>query len=231
MTVQRRADAERLELLPDVALAARAAARDVDAIRLITTRNNQRLYRAAWSVLKHRSEAEEAVQDAYAKAFAAMSGFKGEAALSTWLTRIVINEAIARKRAIDRRAKLFEREGVTGLDEYRERMSLGSVAPSPEAEALRRELRGLLERAVARLPDVFRSVFVLREIEGMSVADTAASLDIPEATVKTRLHRARRELQRQLDPDLKGVFGAAVEFAGADCEGLTAKVLARLGLA
>jgi len=220
-----------LEALDDAALARRAAARDADAIRLITRRNNQRLYRAAWSVLKHRAEAEEAVQEGYVKAFAALDGFKGEAALSTWLTRIVLNEALGRKRTLERRARLFDRAGVTEIEDYRERLSAGSSAPSPESAALSRELRGLLERAVSRLPDAFRSVFVLREIEDMSVAETAQALDIPEATVKTRLHRARRHLQDQLDPELRNVFGGAVEFAGADCEGLTAKVLARLGLA
>ncbi|MBS0295232.1 MAG: RNA polymerase sigma factor [Proteobacteria bacterium] len=220
-----------LEALDDAALARRAAARDADAIRLITRRNNQRLYRAAWSVLKHRAEAEEAVQEGYVKAFAAIDGFKGEAALSTWLTRIVLNEALGRRRSLERRARLFDRAGVTGIEDYRERLATGSSAPSPESAALNRELRGLLERAVSRLPDAFRSVFVLREIEDMSVAETAQALDIPEATVKTRLHRARRHLQDQLDPELRSVFGAAVEFAGADCEGLTAKVMARLGLA
>lgn len=224
------ADAFALETLNDHGLAMRAGARDADAVRLITLRNNQRLFRAAWSVLKNRGEAEDVVQEAYAKAFAAIGRFKGESSLSTWLTRIVLNEAIGRKRDLARRSRFLERNQVAELDSYRQQMTAGSAAPSPEAEALRMELKALIERAVAALPDPYRCVFVLRDVEGMSVAETAAALRIPEATVKTRHWRARQRLQQLLDPELRTVFGSAVVFAGADCARLTERVLMRLGL-
>jgi RNA polymerase sigma-70 factor (ECF subfamily) len=219
-----------LDILDDHTLALRAAARDPEAVRLITQRNNQRLFRTAWSVLKNHAEAEDVVQEAYAKAFAAMARFRGDSSLSTWLIRIVLNEAIGRKRVLDRRSKFLQDQGVAELDEHREQLMAGSSPPSPEAHTLRMETKAMLERAVGQLPDAFRSVFVLRDIEGMSVAETAAALEIGEATVKTRHWRARQRLQELLDPEFKSVFGGTIAFAGVDCEALTARVLARLGL-
>ena len=216
-----------LDALGDAELASLAAARDLGAIRLITSRNNQRLLRAAWSVLKNRTEAEDAVQEAYLKAFRAIGGFKAESSLSTWLTRIALNEAIARKRANDRRARHLEENDVTDLDHRRDRAQ-ADAPPSPEAETARAQVGRLLEGAVARLPDPFRSVFVLRAIEDLSVEDTATALGIPQATVKTRLLRARRRLRQDLDPTLKGALADVFVFAGADCERLTLKVLAEL---
>jgi RNA polymerase sigma-70 factor (ECF subfamily) len=224
------AEAITLEMLDDLALAKRAAARDLAAIRLITERNNQRLFRAAWSVLKDRAEAEDVVQEAYAKALAAIGGFAGEASLSTWLTRIVMNTAIDRKRSLARRAKFLKENQVAELTTYRDQMMAGSAAPSPEAATLRRELKSLLEQAVARLPEAYRCVFVLRDIEGMSIADVAAALEIPEATVKTRQWRAKRRLRVALEPDFRGALGESVDFAGADCARLTERVLEQLRL-
>jgi RNA polymerase sigma-70 factor (ECF subfamily) len=225
------AHARSLEALDDLALAGLAAARDPDAVRLITTRNNQRLFRAAWSVLKNRAEAEEAVQEAYMKAFAAMAKFEGKSALSTWLTRIVINEALARRRSAARRAQHMEKSGISDLDAYRMKLNAHpDGAPSPEAEASRAEVARLLETAIARLPEILRTVFVLREIEDLSVEETAEVLSIPPATVKTRFLRARRRLQQELAPDLKGALGETFAFAGANCERMTARVLESLGL-
>ena len=126
-----RAGAVALDTLDDHALAMRAGARDADAVRLITRRNNQRLFRAAWSVLKNRAEAEDVVQEAYAKAFAAIGRFRGESSLSTWLTRIALNEAIGRRRDLARRSRFLERYRVAELDDYRQQMTAGSAAPSP----------------------------------------------------------------------------------------------------
>ena len=211
--------------LSDSELASRIATRDVAAVRLVTGRNNQRLFRTAWSILKDRSEAEEAVQDGYLKAFDAIGTFVGRSSLSTWLTRIVANEALSRRRRAQRRSRLLNQESVVVLEEYREKLMAGSVTQSPEKALMRRQIAKLLQTAIARLPDTFRPVFVLREIEGLSVEDTAEALQIPEETVKTRLFRARRRLQKELDPELCDALSETFPFAGADCEALTNRVV------
>lgn len=214
------------EALSDADLAARAAARDSQALRLITARNNQRLYRAAWSILKNRADAEEAVQDAYVKAFAsAAAPFAGQSSLSTWLTRIVVNEALARRRFAQRRKRWLEKADVAQIEEYRTSMR----ARSPELEIAHAELARALEAAIAKLPDDFRAVLVLRDIEGMSVEETAAALSVAPATIKTRHLRARRKLRAALDPDFRAVVAETLRFAGADCEAMTARVLTALG--
>jgi RNA polymerase sigma-70 factor (ECF subfamily) len=211
--------------LSDSELASRIVTRDVAAVRLVTGRNNQRLFRTAWSILKDRSEAEEAVQDGYLKAFDAIGTFAGRSSLSTWLTRIVANEALSRRSRAQRRSRLLNQESVVVLEEYREKLMAGSVTQSPEKALMRRQIAKLLETAIARLPDTFRPVFVLREIEGLSVEDTAEALQIPEETVKTRLFRARRRLQKELDPELCGALSETFPFAGVDCEAMTERVL------
>ena len=211
--------------LSDNELAVRIAAKDVAAVRLVTGRNNQRLFRAAWSILKDRSEAEEAVQDGYLKAFNAIGTFAGKASLSTWLTRIVVNEALSRRSNAQRRSRLLNQESILVLDEYLENLMAGSMTQSPEKALMRRQIAKLLETAIAQLPDTFRPVFVLREIEGLSVEDTAAVLQIPEETVKTRLHRARRRLQKELDPELCDALSETFPFAGADCQVMTERVI------
>jgi RNA polymerase sigma-70 factor (ECF subfamily) len=118
--------------LSDGELANRIAARDVAAVRLVTGRNNQRLFRTAWSILKDRSGAEEAVQDGYLKAFDAFGTFAGRSSLSTWLTRIVVNEALSRRSRAQRRSRLLNQESVVVLEEYREKLMAGSVTQSPE---------------------------------------------------------------------------------------------------
>lgn len=213
----------------DLELARRCAERDPASVRALVTGNNQRLFRAAWSILKDRGEAEEAVQAAYLKAFAHMDDFSGRSALSTWLVRIVINEALGRLRAVRRRKAQLEAQGVELLDTYRDSLMRGSLSEAPDSEMARKQLRLLIERAVSALPDEFRVVFVLREVEGLSVEETALALDIPTATVKTRLLRARRRLQDALAPEVHSALSGAFPFAGADCEAMTARVLAALG--
>jgi RNA polymerase sigma-70 factor (ECF subfamily) len=214
------------QALSDADLAACASARDSQALRLITSRNNQRLFRAAWSILKNRADAEEAVQDAYVKAFSSAAPFAGHSSLSTWLTRIVVNEALARRRAALRRKRSLEQADVAQIEEYRTFMS----APfrSPEFQAVHAELAKALETAIAGLPDDFRAVLVLRDIEGMSVEETAEALGVAPGTIKTRLLRARRRLRHNLDPDFRAVIAETLRFAGADCERMTARALAAL---
>src|SRR3546814_206803 len=217
------------ETRTDLDLAADIAARDPIAVRLVTGRNNKRLFRTAWSILKDHDEAEDAVQSTYLKAFAAIGGFAGKSSLSTWLTRILINEALGRVRANKRRRSRLEDSSVPILDDYREKLMRGSTPPtSPEAAVACGQIRQILEDAIARLPAAFRTVFVLREIEDLDVADVAEALGIPASTVKTRHLRARRRLQQELAPELKSALSGTFPFAGADCERLTAKVVAAL---
>lgn len=212
--------------LDDLALAGLIAARDPAAVRLVTTRNNQRLFRAAWGILKDREESEDVVQSAYLRGFAAIATFEGQAALSTWLTRIAINEALGRRRASKRRRAHLDENKVADIEEYREKLMRGStVGLSPEGSLAREQLRLLIEQAVARLPDAFRLVFVLREIEGLSVAEASEVLGVAEATVKTRLLRAKRRLQDDFAPEVRSALDGVFPFAGADCEAISERVV------
>lgn len=216
------------EALDDAALARLIAARDPGAVRLVTTRNNQRLFRAAWSILQNRAEAEDSVQSAYLSAFAAIGRFEARSSLSTWLTRIVVNEALGRVRAARRRRTHLDGASVTVLDDYREKLMRGSLSGSaPDGDLARAQLRGLLEKAIADLPAAFRLVFVLREVEGLSVEETAEALGLVPATVKTRLLRARRRLRQALAPEVQAALTGAFPFAGADCGAMTEAVLRR----
>lgn len=217
-----------LQALGDVELARLCAARNAEALRHVITDNNQRLFRAAWSILKDRGEAEEAVQSAYLKAFDRIGMFEGRSALSTWLTRIAINEALQRRRSSQRRRRQLELEGVSVLETYRDNLMRGSDPGLPDANLAREQLRGIIEGAVAQLPDEFRTVFVLRDVEGLSVEETAEALGLVPATVKTRLLRARRRLREALAPDVQSTLAGSFPFAGADCAAMTERVMALL---
>ncbi|MEO6215188.1 MAG: sigma factor, partial [Sphingomonas sp.] len=139
--------------LSDLDLAQRIGARDPAAVRLMTERNNQRLFRTAWSILGNRTEAEDAVQSGYSRAFAAIGTFAGRSSLSTWLTRIVINEALGRERSARRRRALLDAESVTDLDDYREKLMNGSIDRNgPDAALALKQMRGMLEAAIEGLP-------------------------------------------------------------------------------
>lgn len=220
----------RHEAASDLELAEEARGGDASAFRAIMQRNNARLYRVARSVLGNDSDAEDAVQDAYLKAYVNLGEFRGDAALSTWLTRIVLNEALMRLRQGRRgaeMAKTFEQETQSAQIVRFPGMAQGL---DPEKAAATRQVRGLIERAVDALPVDFRVVFVMRCVEEMSVEETAAQLAIPEATVKTRLHRARLALRRALREELSTSLTGAFPFGGARCARTTEIVLDRLGL-
>jgi RNA polymerase sigma-70 factor, ECF subfamily len=214
-----RLDRESASRGDDAALAARAAAGDHAAFAAIMRANNQALYRVARSILRDEAEAEDALQSSYLKAYVALKSFAGRSALSSWLTRIVINECLERRR---------RRGPVTLGDDAVAPEAAGPADADPERHAARAELAGVIERAIDALPEPFRVVFTLRAIEGREVEDIAADLGIAEATVRTRYHRARHILQQRL----KDEFGAALDgvfpFAGARCERLVVRVLARL---
>ncbi|KPF85982.1 hypothetical protein IP83_08280 [Novosphingobium sp. AAP93] len=197
-------------------------ARDAGAVRYVATCNNQRLFRAAWAVLRDSAEAEDAVQSAYLKAFAAIDTFEGRSKLSTWLTRIVINEARVRRRSARRRAALLGHAMPPGTDIGEE---VDTAYQTPEQHVANVQLRKALEQALGSLPQIYRTVFILREIEGMTVEETAAALDILPATVKTRLFRARHMLQARLSSLDRTAVKGVLAFGGKICAALTARVL------
>jgi RNA polymerase sigma-70 factor (ECF subfamily) len=220
-----------LDALSDEALVERARDRDGAAVRVIMQRHNRRLYRVARSVLNDDAEAEDVVQETYVRAFTHLDGFRGEAQLSTWLTRIALNEALGRLRRRRVTVGLKDIDAITDQGEARV-IYLPSARQDidPEAAAARAEVRRLLEHAVDQLPDPFRTVFVLRDIEEMSIEETAAQLGLRPETVKTRLHRARRLLRQSLDRTLSSAVGEVFPCAGARCTRITEAVLNRLGL-
>ncbi len=215
--------------LPDTEIARLIALGDRDAFELLMRRNNQTLYRTARSILKDDAEAEDAVQEAYILAYRAIGAFRGEAKLSTWLIRIVANEAIARSRQRNRRAEIIQLSGEPELDADAAEVNMNEATPEqPEHAALRAESRRLLEAKIDALPDAFRTVFVLRALEELTVEETAATLGIPEATVRTRYFRAKGLLREALAREIDFAFGDAFAFAGARCDRIVAGVLARL---
>ena len=219
-----------LEALDDAQLVQLARRSDGDAFRTIMQRNNRRLYRVARSVLGDDSEAEDVVQEAYVRAFGSLGTFRGDSSLTTWLTRITLNEALGRLRqrrpTVDLTVLDEEPAGPANIIQF------PSMQPGtdPERTAAQQQIRRLIEGAIDDLPEAFRTVFVMREIEEMSVEETAAFLDIEPATVKTRLHRARRLLRQALDQQLASTLTEAFPFDGKRCTRTADKVLERLQL-
>jgi RNA polymerase sigma-70 factor, ECF subfamily len=216
----------------DAALASRAAQGDQDAFARIMRRYNQRLYRLAVSVMGDASEAEDVLQESYVRAFYALSTYSGAGSLGAWLARIVRNEAIDRVRARDsRRSHVAIEADLGGQSEEVETNVAQDPLQSltdPQALAANADLRRLLERAIQRLPEQFRSAFVLREVEGLSVEETAEYLGIPSATVKTRDHRARNLLRSYLSENIDATIPQTFPFMGVRCDQLVVRVLQRL---
>lgn len=213
--------------LPDLEIVHRIAAGDTAAFELLMRRYNRPLYRTARSILRDDAEAEDTVQDAYLLAYRGIGNFRGDAKLSTWLTRIVVNEAIARSRKASRRAEIIRLDG--DIEPSGEQTMNDASSELPEQAAMRAEARRLLEKNIDRLPDVFRTVFVLRALEEMSVEEAAASLGIPEATVRTRFFRARSLLREALSREIDIAHEEAFAFDGERCDRIVAAVLDRLG--
>lgn len=217
-----------LDALDEAELVRLARAGDGEAFRVIMQRGNQRLFRVARGVVRDEAEAEDVLQEAWARAFAAIGTFRSEVGIMTWLTRIVLNEA---------RGRLRRRRPTVGLEAVEAAQAeAGQVirfpgsfgTASPEADAARAQMRALIEQAVDELPEGFRVVFILRDIEACSIEETAATLGIRPETVKTRLHRARRLLREALNARLASATADVFPFLGPRCERITAAVLARL---
>jgi len=218
--------------LSDPELAQRITAGDQNAFELLMRRHNQMLYRTARSILKDDAEAEDALQEAYLLAFRAIGSFRGDSKLSTWLVRIVANEALGRLRRRVRSAQIIRidpTDSALGEDAEAAEAPMNESAPEqPERAALRAETRRLLEAKIDLLPDAFRTVFVLRALEELSVEETAAALDIPEATVRSRFFRAKGLLREALSREIDFAFDDAFAFDGERCDRIVAAVMARL---
>ncbi|MGX8008121.1 RNA polymerase sigma factor [Mesorhizobium sp. ORM8.1] len=211
-----------------MALVHRALAREPDAFRAIIKAHNQRLYRIARGVVRNDAEAEDIVQEAYMRAFAGLDAFRGEASLATWLSRIVINEALGRLRKRKRNVPMPENPEAQII---RFPLNPNDLNPGddPERTMAQRQILRLVERATDSLPDVYRTVFVARVIEGLSIEETAELLGVRPETVKTRLHRARAQMRKALEDEIGPVLLDAFPFAGRRCERLTHEVMKRLG--
>jgi RNA polymerase sigma-70 factor (ECF subfamily) len=213
--------------LSDADLAALAARADTGAFETIMRRYNQLLFRTARSILKSDDETQDAVQEAYLNAWRSLGSFRSDAKLSTWLVRIVINEALGRVRK--RAGNVVPLDMVAGSLALDPEVSMeANHDDQPDQSASRAEVRRLMESRIDALPDVFRTVFVLRAVEEQTVEEVAAVLDIPEATVRSRFFRARSMLRESLSRDMDFALQDAFSFAGARCDGIVAGVLARI---
>ena len=210
----------------DIELATRAAQGDALAFQLIMRRHNRLLFRTGRSILKDDDEAQDALQEAYLRAWRSLGSFRAEARLSTWLVRIVANEALGRLRrrgsaqviAFDTAAEANDTQEGTWMQ--------ADPDQQPDRHAMRGETRKLIEAGIDALPEVFRTVFVLRAVEDLSIEEVAAALDIPEATVRSRFFRARGLLREALSREIDVAIGDAFSFAGARCDGIVAHVMA-----
>jgi RNA polymerase sigma-70 factor (ECF subfamily) len=210
-------------------LAKRAGGGDQRAFEAIMRRNNRALYRAARSILRDDSEAEDAVQEAYIRAYHALADFRGGSSLSTWLTRIVVNKSLERLRQRKREVATVSCDNVINLEKHLELAHTHYPSPEiPEQALMREQTRKLLEQKIDELPSAFRTVFVLRALEEMTVEECAACLDIPEITVRTRFFRARRLLRKALAREMDVVADGAFAFDGERCDRIVAAVLARI---
>lgn len=217
-----------IEVVPaddsDDALVARARAGDLPAYERLMRRHNRRLFRVTRGILRDSDAAQDAMQEAYVRAFTNLDGYRTPGNFAAWLTRIGVNEALMRQRKDRRYAPL------PSAAEDEEIPAPSSRTQTPEDLAAGGELRRLIETAIDRLPDGFRTVFMLRAIEQLSVEETAASLDIPAATVKTRFHRARTLMQQALQNDIEAAGLTAFDFDGPRCDRIVAAVLQRLAV-
>jgi len=211
--------------LSDEEVVSRILKGELALFEVIMRRYNQRLYRVARAILRNDGDAEDVVQDAYVRAYEHLAQFAGKAAFSTWLTRIAIHEALARKR---RNGRLEELEAMQKKDASNS--ILKASGPNPESQSAQHETRQLLEESIEALPADYRTVVVMRDVEEMNVAETAAILDVSEALVKTRLHRAHAMLRKQLYARAQGRVADLYPFLGARCDRIVEVVLARIGV-
>jgi RNA polymerase sigma-70 factor (ECF subfamily) len=211
--------------LSDEEVVRRVRAGEGALFELLMRRYNQRLYRVARAIVRNDAEAEDVMQQAYVNAYQHLGQFEGRAQFSTWLTRIAVYEALARRR---RRERLPEIDAMFDHDDVRGAPT--SSVPSPEQQAMTGELRTALEASVDAIPEMYRTAFVLREVEGLSTAEAAECLESSEDVVKTRLHRAKVLLRRELLARAGADARTAFSFHALRCDRVVASVFVRLGL-
>lgn len=211
----------------DEEIALRVREGETALFEVLMRRHNQRVYRAVRSLLQDEAEVEDVMQQAYVLAFTHLAQFEGNSRFSTWLIRIAVNEALQRLR---HRGRLVALSG--GGDGAREEDMdlLERGEADPERRAFGRELARLLERTLDELPDIYRTVFMLREVEKLSTAETAEALSVSEDVVKTRLHRAKALVRERMDAGLDGQLEEAFSFQAPRCDRVVAAVLARIGM-
>jgi len=213
--------------LTDAELAARAACGEQAAFERIMRLHNRKLFRTARAILRDDGEAEDALQEAYLHAYRSFAEFRGDAQLSTWLARIVANEALQRLRKRERRAEIVPMQAGVA-DKELEGVADMKTDKSPEAATHSGELRRVLEKQIDALPDDYRAVFMLRAVEELTVEETAAILSIPEATVRSRFFRARSLLREGLALKIDLACEDAFSFDGERCDRMVAFVLDHL---
>jgi RNA polymerase sigma factor (sigma-70 family) len=216
------------DVLPEPELVRRAKLGERDAFRCLVQRCNQNLFRVARAIVGDDGEAEDVLQESYVRAFTKFGDFRGEASVLTWLTRITINEARGRLRARRTSVALSEIDAVQNQGAHVYMFPSGQISPNPEVDAARAQIRRLLERTIEALPDAYRVVFIMREINQNSIEDTALALGLKPATVKTRLHRAHRLLREKLAQECTASLTGVFPFLGPRCERITERVLARI---
>lgn len=208
------------------AMVRRILAGDQAAFALLMRRFNRQLYRLARAIIRDEAEAEDALQDAYLSAYRSLSQFRGDSALATWLSRLVINQCLERLRRHQRRQNVIPMVP-SPADEELSRLASDEAA-SPDETANRAQMRSMLERKIDALPESFRAVFVLRSVEELTVEETAECLGIPAETVRTRHFRARSLLRDALAREMDLAEREVFRFAGQRCDRMVARVLARL---
>lgn len=202
----------------------RVRAGDTALFEILMRRYNRRLYRVARSILEDDGEAIDVVQDTYVRAYTHLHQFQGQAKFSTWLTKIAVHEASARVR---QRNRYVELDPIAELGKNRLN-TVKSTTRDPEQQMLAREAIALLEAAVDALPSIYRSVFILRDIERLSTAETAECLGLSEEAIKVRLHHARALLRKELTARTGRDVSEAFPFAGSRCDGVVFNVLNRI---
>lgn len=216
---------------PDEALLLSALRqREAKAYEQLMRRYNRLLFRAARGIVADDGEAQDVVQETYLRAFVGLEAFRGDASLGTWLTRIAINQALSQQRKLGRLVAWEDEQATQEGDMSASDPSSApdAVAPSPEQESARRQMQRRLEQAVDALPPIYRSVFMLRAVECLSVEDTAEALQVSSDVVKTRFLRARALLRGQLRPEDEAQAATLHAFAGQRCDDMVARVLATL---